>query len=130
MKYLLSIIALTLSLNAQGIPDHPPGQGENRRKPPEILKEFREEMLKKYDTNKDGKLDREERSKNQKQYLSKIDRFLGAIEQQYARLSFSKLEFKKFGLGSFELYLRAECLLLSCKGSNRLPIQYKQRKYQ
>ena len=57
MKYLLSIIALTLSLNAQGIPDRPPGQGENRRKPPEISKEFREEMLKKYDTNKDGKLD-------------------------------------------------------------------------
>jgi hypothetical protein len=47
MKYLLSIIALTLSLNAQGIPDRPPGQGENRRKPPEISKEFREEMLKK-----------------------------------------------------------------------------------
>jgi hypothetical protein len=63
MKYLLSIIALALSLNAQGIPDHPPGQGENRRKPPEISKEFREEMLKKYDTNKDGKLDKEERSK-------------------------------------------------------------------
>ena len=63
MKYLLSIIALTVSLNAQGIPDRPPGQGENRRKPPEISKEFREEMLKKYDTNKDGKLDREERSK-------------------------------------------------------------------
>ena len=45
MKYLLSIIALTLSLNAQGIPDHPPGQGENRRKPPEISKEFREKMI-------------------------------------------------------------------------------------
>ena len=63
MKYLLLIIALTVSLNAQGIPDRPPGQGENRRRPPEISKEFREEMLKKYDTNKDGKLDREERSK-------------------------------------------------------------------
>ena len=63
MKYLLSIIALTVSLNAQGIPDRPPGQGENRRRPPEISKEFREEMLKKYDTNKDGKLDKEERSK-------------------------------------------------------------------
>jgi Ca2+-binding EF-hand superfamily protein len=63
MKYLLSIIALTLSLSAQGKPENPPGQGENRRKPPEISKEFREEMLKKYDTNKDGKLDREERSK-------------------------------------------------------------------
>ena len=56
MKYLLSIIALTLSLNAQGIPDHPPGQGENRRKPPEISKEFREEIQKKYDTNKDGNI--------------------------------------------------------------------------
>lgn len=63
MKYLLSIIALTVSLNAQGIPDRPLSQGENRRRPPEISKEFREEMLKKYDTNKDGKLDREERSK-------------------------------------------------------------------
>jgi hypothetical protein len=63
MKYLLLIIALTLSLSAQGKPENPPGQGENRRKPPEISKEFREEMLKKYDTNKDGKLDREERSK-------------------------------------------------------------------
>ena len=50
MKYLLSIIALTLSLSAQGKPENPPGQGENRRKPPEISKEFREEMLKKYDT--------------------------------------------------------------------------------
>lgn len=63
MKYLLAIIALTLSLNAQGTPEHPPGQGANRRKPPEISKEFREEMLKKYDTNKDGKLNKEERSK-------------------------------------------------------------------
>jgi hypothetical protein len=63
MKYLLAIIALTLSLNAQSTPEHPPGQGGNRRKPPEISKEFREKMLKKYDTNKDGKLDKEERSK-------------------------------------------------------------------
>ena len=63
MKYILSIIVLTASLNAQNIPDHPPGQGGNRPKPPEISKEFREEMLKKYDTNKDGKLDKEERLK-------------------------------------------------------------------
>jgi hypothetical protein len=63
MKYLLAIIALTLSLNAQGTPERPLGQGGNRRKPPEISKEFREEMLKKYDINKDGKLDKEERSK-------------------------------------------------------------------
>lgn len=63
MKYLLTIIALTLSLNAQGTPEHPPGQGGNHRKPPEKIKELREEMLKKYDTNKDGKLDKEERSK-------------------------------------------------------------------
>lgn len=63
MKYLLAIIALTFSLNAQGTPEHPSGQGANRRKPPEISKEFREEMLKKYDANKDGKLDKEERSK-------------------------------------------------------------------
>lgn len=63
MKYLFTIIALTISLNAQGIPEHPPGQGKNRPKPPEISKEFREEMLKKYDINKDGKLDKEERSK-------------------------------------------------------------------
>ena len=63
MKYILSIIVLTASLNAQNIPDHPPGQGGNRPKPPEISKEFREEVLKKYDTNKDGKLDKEERLK-------------------------------------------------------------------
>lgn len=63
MKYILSIIVLTASLNAQNIPDHPPGQGGNRPKPPEISKEFREEILKKYDTNKDGKLDKEERLK-------------------------------------------------------------------
>ena len=63
MKYLFTIIALTISLNAQGIPEHPPGQGKNRPKPPEVAKEIREEMLKKYDANKDGKLDKEERSK-------------------------------------------------------------------
>ena len=43
MKYLFTIIALTISLNAQGIPEHPPGQGKNRPKPPEVAKEIREE---------------------------------------------------------------------------------------
>ena len=62
MKYLL-LILLGLTVNAQGIPDRPPGQGGNRPKPPEISKEFREQMLKKYDLNKDGKLDKGERSK-------------------------------------------------------------------
>jgi len=63
MKYLLSIMALSFSLYAQGKPENPPGQGENHRKPHEFSKELREEMLKKYDANKDGKLDKEERSK-------------------------------------------------------------------
>jgi len=69
MKYLFSIFALTLSLNAQVKPEHTPGQGGNHRRPPEVSKEIRQKMLKKYDLNKDGKLDREERSK-----ISKEDR--------------------------------------------------------
>jgi hypothetical protein len=60
---------LILSLNAQVKPEHTPGQGGNHRRPPEVSKEIREEMLKKYDLNKDGKLDKEERSK-----ISKEDR--------------------------------------------------------
>ena len=63
MKYLLASLALALTLNAQDKPEHPPGQGGNHRRPPEVSKEIREEMLKKYDLNKDGKLDKEERSK-------------------------------------------------------------------
>ena len=63
MKYLLLLTTLSLSLYAQGKPEHPPGQGENHRRPPEVSKEIRQELLKKYDTNKDGKLDKEERSK-------------------------------------------------------------------
>jgi len=69
MKYLYLIIAAAFSLAAQDKLQHPPGQGENHRRPPEISKEIREEMLKKYDLNKDGKLDREERNK-----ISKEDR--------------------------------------------------------
>jgi len=69
MKYLFSIFALILGLNAQVRPEHTPGQGGNHRRPPEVSKQIRQEMLKKYDLNKDGKLDREERSK-----ISKEDR--------------------------------------------------------
>ena len=63
MKYILLITALTFSLAAQDKLQTPPGQGENRRKPSEASKEIREQMLKKYDINKDGKIDKEERSK-------------------------------------------------------------------
>ena len=63
MKYLFSLLSLAFVLTANDELQRPPGQGKNRPKPPEIAKEIREEMLKKYDTNKDGKLDKEERSK-------------------------------------------------------------------
>jgi len=71
MKYLL-LILLALTVNAQDKPEHPPGQGGNRRKPPEFRKEIHEKMLKKYDLNKDGKLDREERSKISSEDKKKI----------------------------------------------------------
>ena len=66
MKYfLLSVIAaLTLSLNAQ---DAPKPKGPPAPVPPKPLteeqKQLRAELVKKYDVNKDGKLDREEMQK-------------------------------------------------------------------
>ena len=56
MKYLLYTIILGLSLtsSAQDAPKTPKSQG--KKGPPK-------EFLEKYDTNKDGKLDKEEKSK-------------------------------------------------------------------
>ncbi len=67
LKYLL-IIAAALTLNAQEgqKPEHkgpPPGERPQRPKLTEEQKKQREELVKKYDANKDGKLDKEERIK-------------------------------------------------------------------
>jgi hypothetical protein len=62
MKKLLTILALvcasTLAVNAQ--------EGDAKPKRPELTAEqkaLRKEMIEKYDANKDGKLDKEERAK-------------------------------------------------------------------
>lgn len=74
LKYLL-VIAAALTLNAQegpkgpktGGPDPVPPQLKGERPPrpklTEEQKKQRDELVKKYDTNKDGKLDKEERIK-------------------------------------------------------------------
>lgn len=66
MKYILLAVisALTLSLNAQDAPK-PKGPPAPPQRPPltEEQQKLRKEMVAKYDTNKDGKLDREEMQK-------------------------------------------------------------------
>ncbi len=56
MKYLLYTILLGLSLTALAQDGPKPPKSQERKGPPQ-------EFLEKYDTNKDGKLDQEERSK-------------------------------------------------------------------
>lgn len=56
MKYLLYTIILGLSLAALAQDGPKPPKSQERKGPPK-------ELLEKYDTNKDGKLDQEERSK-------------------------------------------------------------------
>ena len=56
MKYLLYTILLGLSLTALAQDGPKPPKSQERKGPPK-------EFLEKYDTNKDGKLNNEERSK-------------------------------------------------------------------
>lgn len=56
MKYLLYTILLGLSLTALAQDGPKPPKSQEKKGPPK-------EFLAKYDTNKDGKLDKEERSK-------------------------------------------------------------------
>ena len=56
MKYLLYTIILGLSLTTLAQDGPKPPKSQERKGPPK-------EFLEKYDTNKDGKLDKEERSK-------------------------------------------------------------------
>lgn len=63
-KYLL-VLAATFTLNAQEGPKGPP-PGEGRPPRPKLTEEQkkqRSELIAKYDANKDGKLDKEERAK-------------------------------------------------------------------
>jgi len=63
-KYLL-VLAAAFTLNAQEGPNGPPpGEGRpHRPKLTEEQKKQRTELIAKYDANKDGKLDKEERAK-------------------------------------------------------------------
>ena len=63
-KYLL-VLAAAFTLNAQeGPKGPPPGEGRPpRTKLTEEQKKQRSELIAKYDANKDGKLDKEERTK-------------------------------------------------------------------
>ncbi len=56
MKYLLYTILLGLSLTTLAQDGPKPKKSQERKGPPK-------ELLEKYDTNNDGKLDKEERSK-------------------------------------------------------------------
>ena len=56
MKYLLYTILLGFSLTSIAQDAPKPPKSQERKGPPK-------ELLEKYDTNKDGKLDKEERSK-------------------------------------------------------------------
>lgn len=56
MKYLLYTIILGLSLTTLAQDAPKPPKSQEKKGPPK-------ELFKKYDTNKDGKLDKEERSK-------------------------------------------------------------------
>jgi hypothetical protein len=63
-KYLL-VLAAAFTLNAQEGPKGPPS-GEGRPPRPKLTEEQkkqRTELIAKYDANKDGKLDKEERTK-------------------------------------------------------------------
>jgi len=63
-KYLL-VLAAAFTLNAQEGPKGPP-PGEGRPPRPKLTEEQkkqRSELIAKYDANKDGKLDKEERTK-------------------------------------------------------------------
>ena len=63
-KYLL-VLTAAFTLNAQEGPKGPP-PGEGRPPRPKLTEEQkkqRSELIAKYDTNKDGKLDKEERTK-------------------------------------------------------------------
>ena len=63
-KYLL-VLAAAFTLNAQEGPKGPP-PGEGRPPRPKLTgeqKKQRSELIAKYDANKDGKLDKEERTK-------------------------------------------------------------------
>lgn len=65
LKYLVLLTA-ALTLNAQEGPKGPPPDGARpplRPKLTEEQKKQREALVAKYDTNKDGKLDKEERAK-------------------------------------------------------------------
>jgi len=63
-KYLLVLVA-AFTLNAQQSPKSPPsGEGRpQRHKLTEEQKKQRNELIAKYDANKDGKMDKEERAK-------------------------------------------------------------------
>ena len=65
MKYLLYTIILGLSLTALAQDGPKPPKSQGRKGPPK-------EFLEKYDTNKDGKLDQEERSKVSKEDKKKF----------------------------------------------------------
>ena len=65
LKYFtLLLLTLSLTANAQNGPKGPP-KGDHRPKHEltETQKKLQTELLQKYDANKDGKLDREEREK-------------------------------------------------------------------
>jgi hypothetical protein len=65
MKYLLYTLplALCLSVFGQEDPNHELRKQKMEQKAQDLRKKNHEELLKKYDINKDGKLDKEERSK-------------------------------------------------------------------
>lgn len=65
LKYFtLLLIALSLTVNAQDGPKGPPkGDRPPKHELTETQKKLQTELLQKYDTNKDGKLDRTEREK-------------------------------------------------------------------
>jgi hypothetical protein len=65
MKYVLLVLLTAVALNAQeGPKGQPPGEGRPPRpKLTEEQKKQRDSIVSKYDANKDGKLDKEERLK-------------------------------------------------------------------
>ena len=74
----ITIAAILVSLSATA--------AEEGRKPPTAeQKQFRKEMVKKYDTNKDGKLDKEERSKMSEEDKEKMKKMRGGKEGKKAK---------------------------------------------